>query len=280
MNNSITRSISGLVFLILMTGGIFFHSVIYAFLMLFIILVMEYEYLSITGLDSRISRKERLFLYLSSIILFSSFFAAAFTSNTNLLYVNVFSIYSLYILNLFVKNRESKDESVRFEELTGVIIYTALPFSITSFILFPNGDAYNPALLFSMFVILWSSDVGAYIFGMTMRKLIPYLLFPTVSPKKTWIGAIGGLTMALITGYLLNYYGLINFNLIHTFVITIIINIFGVLGDLLESKIKRSYGVKDSGKIMPGHGGLLDRFDGALVSFPIAVAYIKIFNLL
>ena len=105
-------------------------------------------------------------------------------------------------------------------------------------------------------------------------------LFPSISPKKSWEGFFGGLFCALIFAIIIYYTGLIDIALIHTILIALIINLFGVLGDLAESQFKRNFGVKDSGSLMPGHGGLLDRFDGALLSFPVAVMYIKLFSLI
>lgn len=128
-------------------------------------------------------------------------------------------------------------------------------------------------------IILWSSDVGAYIFGMTFGQKHGHKLFPSISPKKSWEGYWGSLFTSLLAGYLLYRFSLLPTGIAHALVIALIINIFGTLGDLAESQLKRHFGVKDAGKIMPGHGGLLDRFDGAILSFPVAIAYLMIFVL-
>jgi phosphatidate cytidylyltransferase len=105
-------------------------------------------------------------------------------------------------------------------------------------------------------------------------------LFPSVSPKKSWEGFFGGLLTAAATGYVLFVTGMLSYGLIHILMISLLIAVFGVFGDLVESMLKRSAGVKDSGRIMPGHGGLLDRFDAALFAIPITLLYMKICVLL
>ena len=103
---------------------------------------------------------------------------------------------------------------------------------------------------------------------------------PKYLQKKSWEGFFGGLFTTIIAGAVLLYTGLFALPLIHILAISLIVFLFGVLGDLAESLFKRNFGVKDSGNIMPGHGGLLDRFDGALLAFPAAIAYIKLFALI
>jgi phosphatidate cytidylyltransferase len=102
-------------------------------------------------------------------------------------------------------------------------------------------------------------------------------LFLSISPKKSWEGFFGGLILAVAGAVALRYLGLLDLSLCDAIVLGIIICIFGVVGDLVESQLKRNFGVKDSGSIMPGHGGMLDRFDGALLAFPVAIIYLIFF---
>jgi phosphatidate cytidylyltransferase len=122
--------------------------------------------------------------------------------------------------------------------------------------------------------------VGAYVSGMLFGQNGKHKLFPSISPKKSWEGFIGGLLIALVTGYVLWLVDMLPYALVHVLVISLLIAVFGVFGDLVESMLKRSVGVKDSGHIMPGHGGLLDRFDAALFALPVTLFYMKIFSLL
>jgi phosphatidate cytidylyltransferase len=135
-------------------------------------------------------------------------------------------------------------------------------------------------LLLSFFVIIWGSDVGAYLFGITLGQKYGKKLFPSISPKKSWIGFWGGLFMAVVLAVGLHYLGLLPFELRHCIVMSVLLNVTGVYGDLIESQWKRHYEVKDSGNIIPGHGGLLDRFDSALIAIPIGIIYLVLWNVL
>jgi phosphatidate cytidylyltransferase len=151
------------------------------------------------------------------------------------------------------------------------ILYIAVPLSLFNLL----GVHHRPVLL-GLFIILWSSDVGAYVFGMLFGQKGKHKLFPSISPKKSWEGFIGGLLTALAAGYVLLSVNMLPYGLMHVLIISLLIAVFGVFGDLVESMLKRSVGVKDSGHIMPGHGGLLDRFDAALFALPVTLFYLKI----
>lgn len=123
------------------------------------------------------------------------------------------------------------------------------------------------AWLFLTLTVTWASDSGAYFAG---RALGRHKLFPRVSPKKTWEGAIGGFIVAVLFACLFQYLWLPQLGWIHAILVGAALDIVGVLGDLVESMFKRSFGVKDSGWIMPGHGGILDRIDSLLFTAPVA----------
>ena len=128
-------------------------------------------------------------------------------------------------------------------------------------------------------IIIWSSDVGAYLSGMAFGQKHGHKLFPSISPKKTWEGYFGGLVLALAAGWCIGYFSLVDFPWYHCLALAVLINVTSTVGDLAESQLKRNFGVKDAGRIMPGHGGLLVRFDGALLAFPATVLYIVLFGL-
>ncbi len=134
-------------------------------------------------------------------------------------------------------------------------LYIALPFSLLNALAFhltpENEVVYDPVLPLCMFVFLWINDAGAYICGSLLGK---HKLFPRISPGKSWEGSIGG-------GILVAGLGLV-------------IVVFGTWGDLIESLFKRTLGIKDSGNVLPGHGGMLDRFDSSLLAIPAAAVYI------
>ncbi|HEU4902023.1 MAG TPA: phosphatidate cytidylyltransferase, partial [Flavisolibacter sp.] len=129
-------------------------------------------------------------------------------------------------------------------------------FLLTGFLPWKNGD-YQPQLIMGYFLLLWSSDSGAYLVGKTIGK---HKLLPRVSPHKTWEGSFGGLLAACITAFI-NHFLFASISLAQWQFIAVVVVITGTLGDLAKSKLKRSVGVKDAGTLLPGHGGILDRFD-------------------
>ncbi len=156
------------------------------------------------------------------------------------------------------------------------IIYLPVPFALlVSF--FPIGvklGLEKPGLLIlGFFIILWVFDSAAYFIGSAVGK---NKLFERISPKKTWEGLAGGIVFGLITAFILSMV-MKQLGILEWLVMAFIIMIFGTLGDLSESMLKRSLKVKDSGKLLPGHGGILDRFDAVLLSVPVLYLYIRFF---
>jgi phosphatidate cytidylyltransferase len=153
------------------------------------------------------------------------------------------------------------------------IIYVALPFALLQTIAFSNGS-YNWQLVMGCLFLLWASDSGAYFAGTKFGKT---KLFERVSPKKSWEGSMGGFAASMLVGVVLGRY-FTSLPLWQWLVIGLIIVVAGTYGDLVESLFKRSIKIKDSGSIIPGHGGFLDRFDGLLLSVPFIVAFLKLVN--
>jgi phosphatidate cytidylyltransferase len=151
-------------------------------------------------------------------------------------------------------------------------IYVVMPLSLVNVLPTIQG-IYDPIPLIGFFLVLWANDTGAYLIGKYLGK---HKLYPEVSPNKTWEGLAGGSVVAIASAV-----GL--FKLTHTLymqdwvVMAFCVVTFGNLGDLFESHLKRNFGVKDSGHIMPGHGGVMDRFDGLFLALPVFLAYYKIF---
>ncbi len=131
---------------------------------------------------------------------------------------------------------------------------------------------YNPHLLLGFFFLLWTNDTGAYLVGRSIGK---HKLWERISPKKTWEGFFGGLILSIIIGYVISlYYPELNYIL--WIVMAALVSIFGTMGDLVESVFKRSIDAKDSGSILPGHGGILDRFDGVFLSTPFVLVLLQL----
>ena len=164
------------------------------------------------------------------------------------------------------------------------ILYTAIPFSMFPFSAFMRtglksllpheGIIFSPGIIIGFFLLIWANDTGAYLTGISIGR---HKLMERISPKKTWEGFFGGVIIAALVAWLLSdWLGVVN--KIHWVFISLIISLAGTYGDLIESMLKRSIGVKDSGTIMPGHGGFLDRFDSAIISFPIVYLFISLFG--
>ncbi len=162
-------------------------------------------------------------------------------------------------------------------------LYVALPFSMINVLAFPTAGAYSPVLPLSVFVFLWLNDAGAYCIGSLLGR---HKLFPRVSPGKSWEGSIGGALLvvggAALVWHLLNVYvpDQANLSLWQWMGLGLTVVIFGNWGDLVESLFKRTLGIKDSGNVLPGHGGMLDRFDSTLLAMPAAVVYLFTLTLL
>ncbi len=133
---------------------------------------------------------------------------------------------------------------------------------------------FSPGIIIGFLLLLWANDTGAYLTGITLGR---HRLMERISPKKSWEGFFGGLVISVVAAWLLSgWLGVVGTS--GWIIISIIISIAGTYGDLTESMLKRSMGVKDSGSVMPGHGGFLDRFDSALISFPLVYLFISIFG--
>lgn len=281
MNNTIVRSLSGVVFLLLIIGSLLLTPGLYLFLILCAVVIMTWEFITISTANSLII-SSRLAMFLSALIytVITLYFKGIIEPNWLWLIAPLFLL--LPISLLFESGHELAQERGELAKggfLLVAPLYTSLPFAVTGAILFNSAGEFDPKLMLSLFLLLWSCDVGAYIFGMLFGQKNGHKLYPSVSPKKSWEGFFGGLVSALTASLLLFKFDLLTINLLHIFVVTLIVFIFSVVGDLFESLFKRHFGVKDSGSIMPGHGGLLDRFDGALFAFPAAIAYIKLIQL-
>lgn len=156
-------------------------------------------------------------------------------------------------------------------------LYIGLPFALLNVLAFHNDPSseyssvsYNPILPLSIFIFLWLSDTGAYCIGSLIGK---HRLFERISPKKSWEGSIGGGIVAIGSSFILAHY--FPFMSMWQWAgLALVVVVFGTWGDLTESLLKRQLHVKDSGTILPGHGGMLDRFDSSLMAIPAAVVYL------
>lgn len=175
-------------------------------------------------------------------------------------------IFSSFIYELYTKS-DRPFSNVAFIVLA--MVYIGVPFGLLTFVAFDGGQ-YYPHLVFALLAMNWINDTGAYMIGSRIGKTP---LFPSISPKKTWEGSLGGMAATLLLSLsICNWLG--NLRVIDWITLSVIVVVFGSLGDLVESMLKRSVKIKDSGSILPGHGGILDRFDAFIFMLPFATAYI------
>jgi phosphatidate cytidylyltransferase len=184
-------------------------------------------------------------------------------------YILIFPLIScIYMIKLYKKFERKPFTNIAFTFLG--IFYVAVPFALLNVAVYDDGR-YNYEIILGCLLILWASDTGAYFAGTRFGKR---KLFERISPKKSWDGFVGGAVLAMIFVFGLAYY-LHSLNLQQWIIVGLIIIVGGTFGDLIESLLKRSIEIKDSGDSLPGHGGFLDRFDGLLISAPFIAAYLE-----
>ncbi len=276
MNNFVKRTLSGVGFVAVMLAALLLNKYIFGAVMTISLIVMMKEFLKMT------CGKNYWFSQILSILAGTTLFVLVFLYKGfnfpgRLVILAFIPIFILMINSLYVKDKTRFD---KFSNLYTAVLYIAVPWSLLNFAVFNGEGTFSGILLLSFFIIIWGSDVGAYIFGITLGQKYGKKLFPSISPKKSWIGFWGGMAMSVALAIGLHYLGLMPFKLLHCIAIAVLLDVTGVYGDLIESQWKRHYEVKDSGNIIPGHGGLLDRFDSALIAIPIGIIYLVLWNVL
>lgn len=276
MNNFIKRTLSGLGFVAIMLAALLTNKFVFGIVMLLSLVVMMREFLHMTcGSEYRYSQILSIFAGVTLFVL--TYLFKGFNFPGRLVILAFIPVFVVMINSLYVKDKSRFD---KFANLYTAILYIAVPWSVFNFAVFNGNGDFNGKLLLAFFAIVWGSDVGAYLFGITLGQKYGKKLFPSISPKKSWIGFWGGMLMAIAVAMILHYAGLMPFTLLHCVFLAVLLDVAGVYGDLIESQWKRHYNVKDSGNLIPGHGGLLDRFDSALIAIPIGVIYLVVANLL
>ena len=276
MNNFTVRTISSVVFGAVMVCGLIFHGTIYGalFLMIMLIAMREFYEMSLGALYSI----EQRMAYLSAAI----FFSTALMASQGLLAVRwvALGVLPLLLVPIFLIFRKQRTEFERVAYLYTGLVYIATPVCLSPFIVFRDGS-FNGFLLLSIFIIIWLCDVGAYCIGsMLGQKPGAKKLAPSISPKKSWWGFWGGVFLGTVAAVVLHFVGWLPFSLGHSVALGVLVSVSGVCGDLFESLWKRHFGVKDSGNVIPGHGGMLDRFDSSFMAIPAALIYLVICGLI
>jgi phosphatidate cytidylyltransferase len=251
------------------------NKYLYAALITFMMVTMLYEFYRMT-MGELFPRTRTLAIVLGCCSFLTLFFVLAFRLDIRLVGVSAVLLLVLMVSTLMVKD---KADFKLFSFLYTGLLYIAAPLTLSSFVVLDQAGQFDGRPMLAFFIIIWASDVGAYCVGMLLGKYSKKL-FPSVSPKKTWAGFWGGLVFAVLAGLILVWTGLWTYPWYHAVILSVIMHVAGVFGDLFESQWKRVCEIKDSGNIIPGHGGMMDRFDSALFAIPAGVIYLVIIGLL
>lgn len=280
--NLIIRTITGVLFIAIMVSG-FLRPQAMVFLFSLITGLTIWEYCSLVN-ELKTVTVNRFIATVAGVY----FFLAVAGINSGYIHTNgVFVPYLLTIVYLFISELYTRNENAIHDWAYTMLsqMYIALPFSMINVLAFrqaPDGDIHYYYLLpLSVFIFLWTNDTGAYCSGSLLGK---HKLFPRISPAKSWEGSIGGGIFVLIAAGIVGYLEsqgdtLSGLNILQWVGLGLVVTVFGTWGDLVESLFKRTLGIKDSGNILPGHGGMLDRFDSSLMAIPASVVYLYTLNL-
>lgn len=271
MKNLITRTFYGFIFAVIVVGSILISAYAFAILMFIVTVIgiIEMNRLLVPGNKTAILLLPSLFVSTSAYLLVAMH--ALGMTHSNLLFLLIFPLFFPFLQSLFsTKNAYVELASIQFASL----FLVALPSALTLYFFNDKivGSSAGPILLLSVIVMIWVNDIFAYLIGSQFGR---NRLFERVSPKKSWEGSIGGLLFTLGGAALFaQYTGYLSLN--QALAMASIVVVFGSLGDLIESMLKRQAGVKDSGTLIPGHGGILDRFDATFFAVPFVFVYLII----
>lgn len=291
MNETLKRGISGAIYIALLLSAILFSTESFIILFGIFLLIATYEFCNLVQLN-------KIFPVFFASLLYTTISLISFYKVETENYINSFQNknvtltidieqlnITLLILTLIVSIKciiflfdDTVQSISTWSKYIYLLGYILLPFIFIVKISFGIKD-YNPKIIIGLFILIWTNDTFAYLVGKSIGK---HKLLERISPKKTIEGFIGGVVFAIFTGYLISKLYIKaspNFSeksiLIWTS-IALIVGIFGTIGDLVESKFKRIAGIKDSGKIMPGHGGILDRLDSVIFVAPIVYLFYQL----
>ena len=271
-SNFVQRTITGILFVVILVGCILLTPISFGILFALISALSVYEFGQLMDKSKQVAINKKITSLAGAYL-----FLAVMAFCTGATDAQVFLPYLLLLLYLMITELYLKKENPlgnwAFTMLSQ--LYIALPFALLNILAFHNDVAsssvsYNPVLPLSVFVFIWLSDTGAYCVGSLIGK---HRLFERISPKKSWEGSIGGGVFSIASSLVFAHYFPF-LPLAEWMGLAFTVVVFGTWGDLTESLMKRQLGIKDSGNILPGHGGMLDRFDSALMAIPAAVIYL------
>lgn len=276
-NNFIQRTITGIVFVAVLVGCILGGPIPFTILFALISALTIREFGSIVGKSGEVIINKPICMLAGVFLFFGFAYLGVAPGDSSVLIPYLFLVIYLLVSELYLK-RENPLHNWAYTMMSQM--YIALPFALLNVLAFHtnvtgSASEYNPILPLSIFIFNWVNDTGAYCTGVLFGK---HRLFERISPKKSWEGSIGGAVFCVIAAFVMAHF--FPFLSLGVWVgLGLVIVVFGTWGDLTESLLKRTLGIKDSGNILPGHGGMLDRFDSSLMAIPAAVVYFYIISL-
>ena len=270
MNNFLKRTLTAGAFVAVLLGCTYYSQISFSILFFIITILGLWEFYTLSEKGS--NKPQKIWGTIAGSTVFATTASVCMGYfDYRILVINIPVLFLIFIIELYTKS-VNPFRNIAFTILG--IVYVAIPFSLLNYLVTYTGT-YSYELLFGFFFILWSNDSGAYLAGSAFGKR---KLFPRISPGKSWEGSIGGAIASYIVVFIISkwYTG---FSIIDWMAIAAILIIIGTLGDLVESLYKRSKNVKDSGTLLPGHGGILDRFDSLLMASPFVFTYLYLTQL-
>ncbi|SHF73106.1 phosphatidate cytidylyltransferase [Mariniphaga anaerophila] len=265
------RSLTGVVYIFLMLAGAAIHPLIFVVVFGAFLYLTQFEFYKLVETAGNSPRKT------TGLTLGLLLFLISFGMVNNIIPTRFYLIFILALMVIFLFEAFSKRRGILQNSavtLTG-FVYVAIPFSLLNFMVYPGypySPEFNAKILIGVFFIVWMYDSMAYLFGSKFGK---HKIHKTISPNKSWEGLIGGAVFALAMG-VVNALIFGQLSMLNWILVALLSVISGTLGDLFESIIKRRLKVKDSGTILPGHGGLLDRFDSLLFVIPVVYVWLNL----
>ena len=270
MKNLIQRALTGVVFVVLVVAAICVHPLLFAGIFSIVVGFLIHEFYSMSKCD--VDKWQRCLGITGGMYLFisSSLFAGGYVG-----YI-IFIPYILILLIIMITGlyKQNANPVVQWGATFFAQLYCAGFLSFLCFIPYIASPVYNPMPVLMIFIFIWLNDTGAYLIGTWKGK---HRLFKRISPLKSWEGFFGGLFVVIIASLAFSFF-FKEMDWYYWLAFAIVTVVFATFGDLIESLIKRTYGVKDSGNILPGHGGLLDRFDSVIFVSPALYVFFEIIS--
>lgn len=272
MNAFCRRTLTGVAYGLILVSGIVIHPVVFSVVFLFLTIVLHLEFYRMA--ERAGSSPQRITGLIAGILIFLGM--TGFAAGLWPLHIALLPLLMVPVVFVAEIYRASEQPIPNIASTLMGYIYVAIPMSLTSLLVFQGEGAsrrFYPWIMLGMMLTIWAFDSGAYLIGTAIGK---HRLFERISPKKSWEGVLGGGTIALFTG-VLNGFLFPEIELKNWLVISIIVVVAGTYGDLIESLLKRSLQIKDSGNSLPGHGGFLDRLDSFLLVVPFVLTWLLFF---